>query len=157
MIEGKSGSRGAAIMKASRIIFAAILILLSLACNKQNRAVGSEDEDVMSTRGESIDKTMRSDGVRDAGSEKSQSVSPYEISQGLDVYLGQNCSSCHRIGDEGGDIGADLTYIGKRLTPDEIRSRITSPTVGSAMESHSFDFTDETDLEDLVIYLSMLK
>ncbi|MFH1676709.1 MAG: c-type cytochrome [bacterium] len=100
---------------------------------------------------------MRSQETPDADFDNSQTVTPYEVSHGLDVYLGQNCTGCHRIGDGGGDTGADLTYIGNRLTPEEIRDRLKNPVAGSAMESHSFDFPDEKDLEDLVKYLSILK
>jgi len=41
---------------------------------------------------------------------------------------GVNCQACHRLGGKGGQVGPDLSQVGKRLPPDRILESILSPS-----------------------------
>lgn len=43
---------------------------------------------------------------------------------GADLFIRKNCFSCHAIGGAGGRRGPDLTAVGRRLSQDELVSRI---------------------------------
>lgn len=47
------------------------------------------------------------------------------------VYQG-NCATCHRIGDEGRNIGPDLSMIGAKLDEEGLLDAITNPSAGVA-------------------------
>lgn len=77
------------------------------------------------------------------------------------VIAKNNCLVCHRIGQDGGDIGPSLNGVGTRRTPDQIQATIlTPPSKTSAggpnpMPSYEDKISDE-DLKKLAQYLSTL-
>jgi glucose/arabinose dehydrogenase/cytochrome c551/c552 len=77
------------------------------------------------------------------------------------VIAKNNCLVCHRIGQDGGDIGPSLNGVGTRRTPDQIQATIlTPPSKTSAgapnpMPSYEDEISDE-DLKNLAQYLSTL-
>ncbi|MFN7292112.1 MAG: hypothetical protein ACK5T6_16110, partial [Pirellula sp.] len=54
-----------------------------------------------------------------------------DASRGLKIYTNAKaaCSSCHRIGSAGSDIGPELTLIGKNRTPGEIVESLFWPNL----------------------------
>lgn len=52
---------------------------------------------------------------------------PGDIGRGESVYNAGACASCHRAHGEGGRLGPDLTDVGTRLEPREIRTSLTDP------------------------------
>ena len=52
---------------------------------------------------------------------------PGDASGGAQAYEAQNCSQCHMVNGDGGRLGPDLSDVGGRLTPDEIRTALTDP------------------------------
>lgn len=77
------------------------------------------------------------------------------------VIADNNCLSCHRISQDGGDIGPSLNGVGTRRTADQIRATIVSPPSKTSagtpnpMPSYEKKITGE-DLNNLVHYLSTL-
>ncbi|MBI4758043.1 MAG: c-type cytochrome [Chloroflexi bacterium] len=72
---------------------------------------------------------------------------------GLRVYQEQSCGVCHQINGVGGGIGADLSTVGKRLTPDWLFKHLENPQAlapGSAMPT--IKLTND-DLMALTAYL----
>lgn len=64
----------------------------------------------------------------------SLSLDPSDYDPPGDVDLGRHvydtkgtCGTCHRVRGEGGRLGPDLTAIGSRLDPDELRTALTDP------------------------------
>jgi putative heme-binding domain-containing protein len=47
--------------------------------------------------------------------------------RGEEVYRKAGCSSCHTMGTEGGILGPDLSNVGARRKPPEIRSALLDP------------------------------
>ena len=55
-------------------------------------------------------------------------VLPGDVDRGRQVYDSSGtCSNCHRVRGEGGRLGPDLTTIGNRLAPHELRTALTDP------------------------------
>ncbi len=52
---------------------------------------------------------------------------PGNATAGRAVYERAGCADCHTIGGAGGRDGPDLTTIGSRRSPDELRSDLTNP------------------------------
>jgi putative heme-binding domain-containing protein len=48
------------------------------------------------------------------------------------VLFGNNCGSCHKHGDKGGEIGPDLTQIHKKLDKTSLLDAIINPSAGMA-------------------------
>lgn len=77
------------------------------------------------------------------------------------VIANNNCLLCHRIGQDGGDIGPSLNGLGTRRTTDQIQAAIVSPPAKTGagtpnpMPSYSNKLTEE-DLKNLTRYLSTL-
>jgi mono/diheme cytochrome c family protein len=83
------------------------------------------------------------------------------LEHGKSVSANNNCLVCHRIGQDGGDIGPSLNGVGTRRTVDQIRAVIVSPPPTTSagtknpMPSYEKTITGE-DLNSLVHYLSTL-
>ena len=53
---------------------------------------------------------------------------PGSASSGRQVYDGKgNCASCHMVNCKGGRLGPDLSRVGERHDPDELKTDLTSP------------------------------
>lgn len=53
---------------------------------------------------------------------------PGSAAAGLALYQGKGaCGSCHMINGNGGRMGPDLSLVGRRLSPDELRSALIDP------------------------------
>ena len=50
-----------------------------------------------------------------------------DVTRGQRVYADRECARCHRVQGEGGRFGPDLTTLGTRLDPGEIRTSLTDP------------------------------
>ncbi|MFQ5809537.1 MAG: c-type cytochrome, partial [Armatimonadota bacterium] len=62
------------------------------------------------------------------------------LSRGRDLYRGFYCSFCHRLGDEGGDVGPDLTSVGsKPIFQFDFRNVEGHQTVANWMMAHFRD------------------
>jgi len=46
------------------------------------------------------------------------------------VFQTKQCRNCHILGDSGGRRGPDLTYVGARLTADQLIDQISNGTPG---------------------------
>jgi mono/diheme cytochrome c family protein len=67
------------------------------------------------------------------------------------------CSSCHRIGEEGGTVGPDLSRVGFRLQPKWIYQWLKSPqSILPETKMPNFALPDE-EAAAITIYLSSLK
>ncbi len=74
------------------------------------------------------------------------------------LFKAQGCSACHTIGGVGGNVGPDLTTVGKIRDEKWIEQQIRDPkshNPNSIMPS--FAKLPEKDIEDLAEYLSGLK
>ena len=49
------------------------------------------------------------------------------VGRGRQLYNANGCASCHRVEGDGGRHGPDLTTIGERLDPAELRTSLTDP------------------------------
>ena len=55
--------------------------------------------------------------------------SPVEL-QGALVFQYKNCRNCHALGGVGGRRGPDLTFVGRRLTRDQLIDQVSNGTPG---------------------------
>lgn len=53
--------------------------------------------------------------VKKIGSDRFENIKKREARKGKSVFKRNGCSACHKIGDKGGDVGPDLTNVGRRL------------------------------------------
>jgi aldose sugar dehydrogenase len=96
-----------------------------------------------------------------AGHSGSMPADVSDIERVKSVIANNNCLLCHRIGQDGGDIGPSLNGVGTRRTADQIRATIVSPPpmtsagAKNPMPSYEGKISDE-DLKSLVHYLSTL-
>lgn len=70
---------------------------------------------------------------------------------GLNVFK-TNCSSCHRIGDEGEDVGPALTKIGTKLPKEAIYTAIIRPDdgIGLGYEGYVFQLKDNNAVAGII-------
>lgn len=47
--------------------------------------------------------------------------------RGKRVLAQSGCLACHRVGEDGGDLGPDLTAVGHRLSPDQLAEILVNP------------------------------
>lgn len=77
-------------------------------------------------------------------------VSEGPIANGAKLFHEKGCEFCHQIAGNGGSRGPDLTYVGDRLTKDDLTIRIMNG--GYNMPAYAGNLSP-ADLEDLLIFL----
>jgi mono/diheme cytochrome c family protein len=93
-------------------------------------------------------------------SKKSPAPTKAMIDAGKKVYTANGCAACHKIGDQGGATGSDLTKIGKTWKPDKLATVVRDPKKlkkESTMPAYGPDKISDKELKNLVAYLSSLK
>jgi len=84
----------------------------------------------------------------------------------IEIFRQYQCAACHKLGDEGGAIGPDLSRVGARLTPDRIRRAILDPNaeiapgyekVAGVMPTNFGQQLTAAQLEALVQFLAARK
>jgi len=78
---------------------------------------------------------------------------PATAARGLQVYASQSCSACHRIGGQGGTLGAALDSPAVRRDQASLTAALRHPPSGSGMPAYT---GSEADLGALVGYLQSL-
>jgi mono/diheme cytochrome c family protein len=82
------------------------------------------------------------------------------IDAGKKVYMANGCAACHKIGDQGGATGTELTKIGKTWKADKLSTVIRDPKKlkkDSVMPAYGPDKISDKELKNLVAYLGSLK
>ena len=72
-------------------------------------------------------------------------------------FNGYGCNTCHRIGNKGGTLGPDLTYIGFRKSPEWLDLWLKNPHAWKPNTSMPNFYLKENVRKELVKYLSSLK
>jgi len=79
-----------------------------------------------------------------------------QYKKGRDVVASSGCLGCHKIGDNGGTIGPNLTKIGDRVGKDAIARTLVNPT--KPMPSYAQLKTQKPEeFNELVRYVASLK
>jgi menaquinol-cytochrome c reductase cytochrome b/c subunit len=79
-----------------------------------------------------------------------------QFEQGKEVTASAGCLACHKIGENGGTLGPNLTTIGDRLGRDAIARTLVNPT--SPMPSfESYREQNPKQFNELVNYVASLK
>jgi menaquinol-cytochrome c reductase cytochrome b/c subunit len=82
--------------------------------------------------------------------------SPAEFEQGKQAVASSGCLACHKIGENGGDLGPDLTEVGERLPRQAIERTLINPT--APMPSYAeLSQAEPEKFDALVDYLASLK
>ena len=90
-----------------------------------------------------------------APSEIELATSP-QFERGKQVTASAGCLACHKIGENGGTLGPNLTTIGDRLGRDAIARTLVNPT--SPMPSfRTFREQNPREFDELVNYVASLK
>lgn len=76
------------------------------------------------------------------------------IEQGAKLFYQKGCQYCHAIAGQGGERGPDLTYVGDRLTPNQLTIRILAG--GELMPPFADTLTPE-QVDALVAFLASRK
>jgi len=76
-----------------------------------------------------------------------------QFESGKLVTAQSGCLACHKIGENGGTLGPDLTHVGDKLLPDAIRRTLDNPT--SPMPSFRGLPVDKKT--DIVAFLASLR
>jgi len=76
-----------------------------------------------------------------------------EFKAGKELVANQGCLGCHKIGENGNEIGPELTEIGAKLPAEGIRRTLINPS--GIMPQ--YDQLPEDDLDELVKFLASLQ
>jgi putative heme-binding domain-containing protein len=76
--------------------------------------------------------------------------------RGRSLFFGTaslQCKSCHRVKDEGGKVGPELTAVGKKLTREQILENIAEPskTIAQEYRTHLFETSDGKALSGIIV------
>ncbi len=80
-----------------------------------------------------------------------------DISRGKDVFFnkttGLQCATCHKVAGQGGEIGPDLSQIGKKLTKRQILESILDPSkdIDAKYAAYSIETDDGRKLTGLIV------
>jgi menaquinol-cytochrome c reductase cytochrome b/c subunit len=81
---------------------------------------------------------------------------PPEQQRGAEVMASSGCLACHKVGDNGGALGPELTNIGDTLGEDAIARTLVNPT--SPMPSYrSFQQENPREFAELVNFVASLR
>jgi len=78
------------------------------------------------------------------------------IRRGNEKYIAMGCSNCHRVGDEGGSVGPELTHVAARMSPEEMKAFIANPKAVNPDSKMPPQEMSPEELDDLVKFLSTL-
>jgi menaquinol-cytochrome c reductase cytochrome b/c subunit len=79
-----------------------------------------------------------------------------QFERGKEVTASAGCLACHKIGENGGTLGPDLTDVGDRLGRDAIARTLVNPT--SPMPSYqSYRDASPKQFNELINYVASLK
>jgi putative heme-binding domain-containing protein len=105
--------------------------------------------------------------IADLEAELKAPLTGRSFAQGQDALASAQCLLCHKIGDEGGSVGPDLTSIGSRFSRRDILESIidTSKVISEQYVNTEFTLQDGTlvvgrlvaeDIDKIVVRPSML-
>jgi mono/diheme cytochrome c family protein len=77
-----------------------------------------------------------------------------EFESGKQVVASQGCLGCHKIGENGGTLGPDLTEVGARIPAAAIASSVVNGP--GIMPSYRLQETDPEAFDEMVKYLASL-
>ena len=81
-----------------------------------------------------------------------------EVKLGNDVFVNNGCLGCHKVGDEGGSIGPELTLIGQKMTMEQMSAWIRNPqAIKPDAKMPAQSSISDQDMAYLVRYLSTFK
>ena len=81
---------------------------------------------------------------------------PPEQQRGAEVMASSGCLACHKVGENGGALGPELTNIGDTLGEDAIARTLVNPT--SPMPSYrSFQQENPREFDELVNFVASLR
>jgi menaquinol-cytochrome c reductase cytochrome b/c subunit len=81
---------------------------------------------------------------------------PPEQQRGAEVMASSGCLACHKVGENGGALGPELTNIGDTLGEDAIARTLVNPT--SPMPSYrSFQQENPREFNELVNFVASLR
>jgi menaquinol-cytochrome c reductase cytochrome b/c subunit len=81
---------------------------------------------------------------------------PPDQQRGAEVMASSGCLACHKVGDNGGALGPELTNIGDTLGRDAIARTLVNPT--SPMPSYrSFQQENPREFDELVNFVASLR
>ncbi|HVA25210.1 MAG TPA: cytochrome b N-terminal domain-containing protein [Chloroflexota bacterium] len=83
-----------------------------------------------------------------------QQAQAQNAAPGAQLFQAKGCRTCHSLAGTGGQRGPDLTYVGNRLTREELITRILNG--GNNMPAFGGNITDQ-QLQQLVNFLQTLK
>jgi menaquinol-cytochrome c reductase cytochrome b/c subunit len=79
-----------------------------------------------------------------------------QYQRGAEVMASSGCLACHKVGDNGGTLGPNLTHIGDTLGRDAIARTLVNPT--APMPSfQSFRQENPKEFDELVNFVASLK
>ena len=81
---------------------------------------------------------------------------PVEFEEGKQAVASSGCLACHKIGENGGDLGPSLTDVGARLPRQAIERTLVNPTAPMPSYSELQDAEPEK-FDALVDFLASLK
>ena len=79
-----------------------------------------------------------------------------KFEEGKEVTASSGCLGCHKIGENGGTIGPNLTHVGDELGPDAIARTLINPTAPMPPYTNLLEDNPE-QFEEVVAFLASLK
>ena len=139
------------------LMIAAIIVATALAgCPGPGRS-GSDGNGTSGNNGAS--QELGNNGVtgNESGPDETEEVSLRDLGRGVQVWKAQNCTTCHRIGDDpGGETAPNLTGVGDRYTKNQLKDLLRDPKSQNPDAKMPPQAMSEEDLEYLARYLSVV-
>ncbi len=97
--------------------------------------------------------TRTDDSLVPRGRWRAEDPTPERIERGKVLFEDELCSTCHTIGEAGGQFGPDLTHAAARLQPDYIAALLADPhRINPESQMLPLDLTEE-QIRSLVSFL----